>query len=265
MPDLFYLKLLLAFGVGSFMVTLATVAAERLGSKTGGLIGGLPTMVSITLFFIGLVQTPRIASEATNVIPLVMGFNGLFLVIYAMLAKWSASIGLAGALLTWIFLSSLVVLLDVQSFVFSLLVFVLLLVFSYTILEKKLSLRSTGKLSIRYTPLQIASRALFSGTIVASGVYLSKIGGPIWGGIIAPFPTAYLSTLIIMANSKGLEYSRMITKSLLISGMINVVVYTIAVRYFYLLFGLALGTILALSVSAGSAYGTYVFMKERMT
>jgi len=236
-----------------------------LGSKIGGLIGGLPTMVSITLFFIGLVQTPRIASEATNVIPLIMGFNGLFLVIYATLAKWSASIGMAGALLTWILLSALVVLLEVQSFVFSLLIFVLLMVVSYTILEKKLNLCSTRELGIRYTPFQIASRALFSGTIVAFGVYLSKRGGPIWGGIIAPFPTVYLSTLIIMANSQGREYSRMITKPLLVSGMINVVVYTLAVRYLYLLFGLALGTILALSMSAASAYGTYVFMKDRMT
>ena len=264
MPDYFHLKLLLAFGVGSLMVTLATVAAERLGSKIGGLVGGLPTMVAITLFFIGLVQTPRMASEATNVIPLIMGIDGFFLVVYAGLAKWGAFIGVSGALLTWAVLSSLVVLFDVQSFSFSLLVYLFFLIGSYTILEKKLTFTSRGRLSIRYTPLQIASRALFSGTIVATGVYLSKVGGPIWGGIIAPFPTVYLSTLIIMAKSNGVEYSRMITKSLLISGMVNVVAYTVAVRYFYLSFGLALGTILALAISAGSAYGTYVFMREKM-
>ena len=265
MVDLFYLQLLLAFGVGSVVVTFATVAAEKFGSKTGGLIGGLPTMVAITLFFIGLVQTPRVASEATNVIPLIMGFDGFFLVVYAALAKWGAFIGLTGALLTWGVLSSLVVLFDVQSFGFSLLVYILFLIGSYTLLEKKLNFRSRGKLSVQYTPLQIASRALFSGTIVSLGVYLSKIGGPIWGGIIAPFPTVYLSTLILMVKSNGVEYSRMITKSLLISGMINVVAYTVAVRYFYLLFSLALGTILGLGVSALSAYGTYIFMKEKMS
>lgn len=136
MPVYFYLKLLLAFGVGSLMVTLATVAAEKLGSKIGGLVGGLPTMVAITLFFIGLVQTPRIASEATNVIPLVMGIDGFFLVVYAGLAKWGAFIGLSGALLTWAVLSFLVVLFDVQSFRFSLLVYLFFLIGSYTILEK---------------------------------------------------------------------------------------------------------------------------------
>ena len=69
------------------MVTLATVAAERLGSKMGGFIGGLPMMVAITLFFIGYVQTPQAASEATGPIPLIMGFNGIFLVVYVALAK----------------------------------------------------------------------------------------------------------------------------------------------------------------------------------
>lgn len=265
MSDFFHLKLLLAFGVGSFMVTLATVAIERLGSKIGGLIGGLPTMVAITLFFIGLVQTPRAASEATTVIPLIMGFNGLFLVIYASLAKWGVFIGLGGALLCWIVLSSLVVLLDVQNFAFSFMVYILLLMGSYFILGKRLNLVSSGKMEIQYTPLQIASRALFSGTIVTSGIYLSKVGGPIWGGIIAPFPTVYLSTLIIVAKSRGVEYSLMATKSLLISGLVNVVVYATAVRYSYPAFGLALGTMLALAISALSTYGICVFMKEKMT
>jgi uncharacterized membrane protein (GlpM family) len=263
MSDFF--KYLLAFGVGGFMVTLVTVAAEKAGSKIGGLIGGLPTMVAISLFFIGLVQTPRAAAEATNVIPLTMGFNGVFLVVYAALAKWGAWFGLAGAFLAWAILSSIVLLLDIQSFPFSLLVFILLLGLCFFTIEKKLNLSSSGQLNTRYTPSQIAARAVFSGSVVALAVFLSKLGGPIWGGIFAPFPAVYLSTLIIMAKSKGVESSRKITKSLLVSGMINVVAYAAAVRFFYISFGLAVGTMMALAISAVSAYGTYVFMRERMT
>jgi hypothetical protein len=58
-----------------------------------------------------------------------------------------------------------------------------------------------------------------------------------------------------MAKSKGVEFSRGIAKSPLVSGMINVVVYASAVRFFYPLFNLALGTLL---------YGTYWFMKNKM-
>jgi hypothetical protein len=47
--------------------------------------------------------------------------------------------------------------------------------------------------------------------------------------------------------------------------MVNVVVYTIAVRYIYLFFSLAQGTAYALAISAASAYGTYVFIREKVT
>jgi uncharacterized membrane protein (GlpM family) len=265
MEHLFYFKLILAFAVRSTMVTLATVAAERLGSKIGGLIGGLPIAVSISLFFIGYVETPQLASEATSAIPLTMGLNGLFLVVYVALAKWGAWMGMMGALLLWFSLASLVILMNLNSFIFSLLMFIFSLVGSYRILETRFYLPSTGKIHIRYTPLQILSRALFSGAMVSCAVYLSKTGGPIWGGIMVPFPTVYISTLIIMAKSKGVEFSRRMTKLLLVSGMTNVVAYSVAVRYFYLFFSLALGTVLALGIATMSAYGVYSFMKNKMS
>lgn len=265
MEDLFYFKLILAFAVGSTMVTLATVAAERLGSKIGGLIGGIPSAVAISLFFIAYTETPELASEATSTIPLTMGLNGLFLVVYVGLARWGAWIAMAGALLFWFALASLVILLNFNSFLLSLLFFILSLVGSYLILEKRYHLPSTEKILVRYTPIQILSRALFSGAMISSAVYSSRVGGPVWGGIMAPFPTIYISTLIIMANSKGVEFSRRVAKPLLVSAMINVVAYSTAVRYSYLHFGLALGTFLALGVSAMSTYGIYWFMKNQMT
>jgi hypothetical protein len=261
----FYFKLILAFAVGSTMVTLATVAAERLGSKLGGLIGGIPSAVAISLFFIGYTETPRLASEATSTIPLTMGLNGFFLVVYVGLTGWGAWIAMAGALSFWFALASLVLFLNFSNFPFSLLFFLLSLVGSYLILEKRFHLPSTEKILIRYTPFLILSRAFFSGAMISSAVYLSRVGGPIWGGIMAPFPIIYISTLIILAKSKGVEFSRRMTKPLLVSGMINVVAYSIAVRYFYLLFGLALGTVLALGISAISTYGVYWFMKNKMS
>jgi hypothetical protein len=194
-----------------------------------------------------------------------MGLNGFFLVIYVGLARWGAWIAMAGSLLFWVALAFVVILLNFNNFLFSLLFFVLSLVGSYLILEKRYHLPSTEKILMRYTPLQILSRAFFSGSIIAGAVYLSRVGGPVWGGIMAPFPTIYISTLIIMAKSKGVEFSRRITKPLLVSAMVNVVVYSTAVRYFYLLFGLALGTVLSLGISAVSTYGIYWFLKKRMS
>lgn len=265
MQDPFILQLLLAFASGSAVVTLATIAAEKLGSKAGGFIAGLPTTVAVTLLFIGLVQTPERAAEATDVVPLAVGFNGIFLVLYALLARhglaWGICIGLAG----WLALSSLVVLLDWRSFPAAMALYLFLAGGSYYILEKTLRLPAAGRTVISYTPGQLIWRALFSGGIVALAVYLSRVSGPLWGGILSPFPAVFVSTLIITAESRGVEFSRVLTKSMLVSGMVNVVFYATAIRYLYPFCGLGRGTFLSLVISGVSAYGTYLFIQRRMT
>ena len=116
MLDSFSFKLLLTFLVGSSVVTLATVAAEKFGSKVGGFIAGLPSTAAIGLFFIGLAQSPKAASEATDVIPLIFGFNGLFLVTYPVGARWGTAIGLTGALMVWMSLTLAAIFLDIRHF-----------------------------------------------------------------------------------------------------------------------------------------------------
>ena len=59
----FWIKFGLSFLVGGVWVTLSSVAAERFGSKAGGLIGGLPSTIVVTLLFIGLTQSAERAAE----------------------------------------------------------------------------------------------------------------------------------------------------------------------------------------------------------
>ncbi len=264
LADLFYVKLLLAFVVGSLVITFATIAAERMGSKMGGLIGGLPMMIAITLFFIGLAESPQAAAEATDVIPLVVAFNGFFLLVYAVLSRWGLVPGILGALLSWAALSSMVVILSLRSFALSLAGNLVISLLCYFVMEHKLQIPSRQGVSLHYSPVQIASRALFAGAMVALAVLMNRLGGPLWGGVFAPFPTVFLSTLIILAISNGVQYSRTLTKPLLVSGMINIVAYAVAVRYAYPLSGLVGGTIISLLVSTVSVYGTSLLMRGRM-
>jgi uncharacterized membrane protein (GlpM family) len=265
MPDLFWLHLALAFIVGSTWVTLTTVAAERFGSKVGGFIGGLPSTAVVAFFFIGLTQTPEVASQATTVFPLVYGFTGLFLVLYATLAPKGLRIALLGSLFVWFILSALVVVLDVKNFAVSLVAYGFILVASIYVLERKLKLAAAPKAEIHYLAGQIVWRAAFSGFIIAFVVFISKIAGPIFGGIFSAFPAVFISTLIIAHQSRGMEFSRAMTKPLLVTGMITIVIYSLGVRYCYPGLGLVLGTLAAYAAAIFSAYFTAIFIQRKLT
>ncbi len=47
MDNIFILKLVLSFIVGSLWITMGTVLAEKYGTKIGGLIAGLPSTILI--------------------------------------------------------------------------------------------------------------------------------------------------------------------------------------------------------------------------
>jgi uncharacterized membrane protein (GlpM family) len=264
MPDLFWLHLVFAFVVGSIWVTLTTIAAERFGSKVGGFVGGLPSTAVVSFFFIGLSQTPVVASQATTVFPLAYGITGLFLVLYATLANKGFWIALLGSLTIWFILSALIVLFDVKNYAFSLITYGLILLLSLYVLERELKLTSAPRARIQLSPWQIVWRGAFAGLMIAFVVFISRFGGPIFGGIFSAFPAVFISTLIISYQSRGIQFSRAITKPLLVTGMITIVIYSIGVRYFYPSLGLVLGTFVAYAIAMVSAYFTAIFLQKKL-
>jgi uncharacterized membrane protein (GlpM family) len=264
MPDLFWLQLLLACLVGSVWVTLTTIAAERFGSTVGGFIGGLPSTAVVSFFFIGLTQTPSVASRATTVFPLAYGFTGLFLVLYATLASKGITIALLGSLVVWFTLSGLVVALDVQNFTLSLTGYAVILLVSLYVLERKLKLASVPQARVHYSARQIAWRAVLSGLMIAFVVFIAKSSGPIFGGVFSAFPAVFISTLILCYQSRGIEFSRAITKPLLVTGMITIVIYSVGVRYFYPGLGLVLGTVAAYATAMAFAYFTGIVIHTKL-
>lgn len=263
--NLFLLQLMLTFFVGSLWIYLTVSASKRFGSKTGGFIGGLPSTALLSFFFIGLTQSPEIASQATTAFPLVYGITGLFLVVYAWLAKRDFVFPLFCALIIWLVLSSIVALLNPEYFVLNLIIYVFILFFSYYVLETKLRVVSIAAGKVYSTSKLTVIRSTFGGLIIVLAVLLAKLGGPVFGGIFAAFPAMFISTLAITYKAHGIDYSRAMSKPLLLTGMVTIVIYAIAVRYSYVTIGLYAGTVLSISVSAFSAYFTYYFIKRKLT
>jgi len=251
MDYIFWLKLLLSFLIGGCWVTLTTITAEKFGSKIGGLLGGMPSTIVVSLLFIGLTQNAEIASQATTIVPLAHGFNTFFILVFVLSIDKGLKSAVSLSLLTWFSSAALLFLLNINSYMVSLTGWLLFLILAYFLMEKILRIKSHGTVTIEYSTSQLLFRAVFSGGVIAFAVLMGKLGGPQFGGIFATFPAMFLTTLIITYRSGGVEFAR--------------ATYTIFVRYLFLTVGLFPGTGIALLISAGTGYLTYLFIKTNVS
>lgn len=260
----FLTQLALSFIVGSFWVLLTTFLADRFGSKLGGFIGGLPSTAAVSFFFIGLSQSTEFAVHATTVFPLSYAFTGLFLVLYALFWRRGFIVSLGVSLSAWFSLSACIVLLKFENFFLSVCFYILFFIFAVYVLEYRLKLPSMEKGDLKYSTLHFILRAVFGGFIVALAVFLSRIGGPVFGGIFSAFPAVFISVLVVNYRSRGMEFSRAMTKPLLVTGMISIFMYSLGVRYFYPSLGLWWGTLAAYFFSMIGAFISYFLIQKKL-
>ncbi len=259
------LKLFLSFAVGGIWVALSTSVADAMGTKIGGLIAGLPSTVVVTLFFIGLVQGPAAAAEAAAVVPVAYSINGPFLVFFCLLVRRGLLPAMTGALLTWFVLSFTLVKLAPIEFWLSICIWITTLIATYWLLESWIKIPSQAKGEREPTIREILIRALLAGGIVTLGVFCSKVGGPVFGGLFASFPAVFLSALIVAAVSGGADFSRAFAKSMMLSGFVNIGAFAITVYFCFTKLGLWLGTFTGLGVSLVTGYLTLLVIRARMS
>lgn len=262
MDSVFGLRLGLSFAVGGAWIALTVFAAERYGSRLGGIIGGFPSTAAVSLLFIGITQTPLAASEATTVMPLAQAFNGIVIIVYLLTIKRGLVSGLLAAVFVWFSLAGLLLISGFKNFAFSVAGWIILASGCILLVEKKIKIVSWPARLASTAPSRAVFRALVGGSVIAGAVLLGKLGGPVLGGIFATFPAMFLSTLVMTYRAGGLEFSRAVGRALLVSGMINVALYAILVRFLYPRAGLVLGTSLGVVFACGISLLTYQFMKK---
>jgi hypothetical protein len=262
MDGSFLVKLALTFVVGGLWVMVSTAVADRAGAKIGGWFGGLPSTVAVALFFIGLVQGLDAAAEATTMIPLVAGVNGLFLVVYILGSRRKFSHGFGPALLAWSAFATMAILMRETGLAVSLAGFAVFFTASHLLLPKDRSFTPLPGRAPVLAPAALAGRALLSGFIIASAVALAKAAGPTIGGVFAAFPGVFTSTIVITYRSRGLDFSRAIARPLMTSGLVNVAVYAVAVRIAYPAAGLAAGTAIAYAATLVAAFFVYLVISR---
>jgi uncharacterized membrane protein (GlpM family) len=264
MTDIFLIKLVLSFFVGGAWVMIATLLADKHGTKIGGLVAGLPSTALISLFFIGWTQSPAAAVEATTVIPLIGAVNALFLLVYISLVRANFWTALSSSLLFWCLSSFAIVILKFNDFYLSLVIYFIVVPSSFFIVEKGIKVKSKAARKTINTLGTILFRGLFSGLIIALAVIMGKIGSPLLGGMFAMFPAMFTGTLLITFLTHGPLFSSAMMKVALISA-ISVVLYAVLVRYSYIPLGLLGGTLVSMAISFAAACLLHIFIVKKIS
>lgn len=260
-----FLLILLSFGVGGIWIMLTTIIAQRSGSKIGGFIGGLPSTAAVSLFFIGLSQSPETAAQAATVFPLSFAFTGLFLVLFTLLGRLGFWPALTLSLSAWFGLSACAVVFHPDDFLLFIGIYIFFFAAAVYLLEFRLRLPSTGGEKLKHSLGQIMGRAVFGGLVVAFAVFMSRVGGPVFGGIFSAFPAVFISVLVISYKTRGLPFSRAMAKPLLVTGMVTIFLYAVAVKFLYPVYGLWRGTLGALLISMAAAWLTFLAVKKHLS
>lgn len=216
--------------VGGLWIAAATFAAERFGSKVGGLLAGLPATAAVSLFFIALADGPTVAFDATTAFPLTMATNALFLIAYLQLTQRGVRTALTGSLFVWCLVQGMLVEFHPTSFGWAITVWALIVVLAVFLLVGPLHVRPAAGVKLHYTLSQVVGRAVFGGGVVGSAVVLSRLGGALAGAVFSTFPAVFLSTLLITAKTIDLEFSRSIVPALLVSSEINCIAFSVGFR-----------------------------------
>lgn len=228
--DSFFLKTLLSFIVGGLWIAGTTRMAERFGTRVGGFIGGLPSTIVVSLFFITWLESPEHARAATGIIPYALSSNLVFLAGYAALAVRNAVLGLGGALGLWAVLQLGLLLLDPTNFGWGLALNLAALMLSYAFVTRVLGVHGLPALAVGRDSWKLAVRAVLGGGTVVFAVLMSRLSGPLLGGIFSVFPAAALSTLWFSYRAGGLEFSRSLVPAFMLSMTVNISVFTIVYR-----------------------------------
>ena len=255
----FVVDLSLSFVLGGLWVALASVAAQRFGGKIGGFIAGLPVTAVIAIFFITWSEGARHGYDVTQVFPLTISANALFLAAYAAFSRKSFLAGLGAALVIWTTAAAALLMVRPLEFWLSLSIGVAVFIAS-ALFTARLKIPDPGQRPVTQSTGEIAVRAVAGGSIIAAALMGSHWGGPALGGILSAFPATVLATLVITATCGGRDVCRIMALPMMTSGVVNCIVFALVFRQVVLQMHVIAAVGLAYGVTMLSSILTFYWM-----
>lgn len=246
-----------AFLAGGIFIALQTLVAERVSAAWRSIVLTIPSTMALGLLFVGLTKSPHDVVEVARIIPAGLGPDYLFVMIFALTARFGFFVSLVSSFSIWAIGAWIILMYPPESFTTSIFIYGLPAIILAYFVVRRFSHETKIK-PYPMTPRQIALRALIGGSVISLIVILSNTLGNIWGGIFSAFPAAFSATFIIYYFLQGAKSIPTVAKSMFFPGAIGFMVYCwIAAQTFELL-GVWLGT---LACYAGTFVFFWLFMK----
>lgn len=254
------------------IAVLVTLAIERWGGLTGGLLGTIPSTVVPAAAGMYIVGGESLLIESMAVLPFGMLINGLFLGVWVFLppylhaSKSPLVLTALGALLVWVICGS--VLLMCVSFAFDSNVsaqtvayagLAVLIVFAVAMNWKpKPSPKGNHSVSMQVLILRGSAAALAIGI----AVWLSSQGQPLVAGLAAVFPAIFLTSMVALWVAQGPTVPQGAAGPMTLGG-VSVAIYALAAMNFLPTYGLYLGSLLAwLLAVVGWSFPAYFLLRR---
>ena len=244
MDKLFILNVLLSFSIAGSWIAFSSLLAERLGTKTGGLIANLPANLLVSLLFVTFVRDIDYVANAVMAVPAGLINVTVFLLVFILTIRYGLFVASFLSLLTWFANAFLMSYIGQVSLLPAILLYLAVVILALFALDKIFVIEDVKVVRKKYSKWEIAGRAVFSGGIVAAVVVISKFSPPYFTGIFATFPAMLFSTLFILAKNQGPEFARSVGKVLLLTTT-NLLIYALAVYFTYPQFGVFYGTLIS--------------------
>ncbi|MBI2623799.1 MAG: DUF3147 family protein [Candidatus Liptonbacteria bacterium] len=205
------MRLILSFLVGGSYVAFTLWVSERFGSRIGGLLGGLPSTILVSLVFIAWNQGNEAVITALSIAPAVLAACTFFLIAFVNLHKYGRSLATGGGLLLWFCTSFILVTIGPRNIFISTAIAVVFLGAAIVFLRRF----PDGKVfKASLTKGEFFFRVVFAGTIIALAVLASKLLGPLWGGMMAGFPAGFLPSMFILERKHGIRFAASVAKNM---------------------------------------------------
>ncbi len=245
-----------SFVVGGSFIALLSILAERTTKNIAGIIMMFPSTIVLGFFFLGLTTS---AEKVAMIIPATLVPLGIVIfssVIYIYFAMFFAAylksklaqilITFTASSLTWFALASPFAIWRLTNLVWGTTGFFTLIMVAHLILNRNKLQQEISR--PRYTVFQIAFRAVFMGTIIATVVLLGKLLNPFWGGVFTMYPAATFAALVTFHfYYQPNQLFHFMRKAPI--GSIALFLYTISAMLLFPRFGIVLGTMMSYGIS----------------